>query len=260
MPSSTQSLMPLLFLAHGTPMNALVSNRFTEGWRELNKATTTPRAIVCISAHWETQGTRVTEGDRLATIHDFGGFPPELFAQQYPCPPANDVANELCNTLSEIQADSGWGLDHGSWSLLKHLYPQADVPVLQMSLDVNKTPRQHFELAQRLGRWRDQEVLFIGSGNIVHNIAKWMAQPQGPFDWAKEFDRRVFSAIQGGDFDAVVDYHQWQPWAMDAVPTAEHFLPLLYVLGLSRPSDVLQSSVLKGETLEDYSMRSLRLG
>jgi len=252
--------MPVLFLAHGTPMNALERNRFTEDWCKLNEATPRPQAIVCISAHWETQGTRVTCGATPQTIHDFGGFPPDLFAQQYVCPGADDLGVELCNSGLGIDLDAHWGLDHGAWSLLKHLYPQADIPVLQLSLDVDKTPAQHFALAQQLHGWRERGVLFIGSGNIVHNIHKWMMQPHGPFDWAREFDRKVFAAITAGDFAALVNYSQWQPWAADAVPTPEHFLPLLYALGLSEAGEALVSSNFTGETIEDYSMRSLRFG
>jgi len=257
---SADDVMPVLFLAHGTPMNALEQNRFTQGWCRLNETTPRPQAIVCISAHWETQGSRVTLGGAPQTIHDFGGFPPVLFAQQYACPGADVLGTELRASDLGIEADARWGLDHGAWSVLKHLYPDADIPVLQLSLDVNKTPAQHYALAQRLRRWRKTGVLFIGSGNIVHNISKWMMQPQGPFDWAREFDRRVFSAIESGDFDAVVNYDQWQPWAKDAVPTPEHFLPLLYVLGLSDAGETLQCSNFIGKSIEDYSMRSLRFG
>lgn len=257
---SAVGVMPVLFLAHGTPMNALERNRFTEDWCRLNETTPEPKAIVCISAHWETQGSRVAAGRPPNTIHDFSGFSPALFSQHYPCPEAYSLAAELCSSGLAIEQDEDWGLDHGAWSLLKHLYPQADIPVLQLSLDVNKTPAQHYQLAQQLRDWRAQGVLFIGSGNVVHNISKWMMQPHGPFDWAKQFDLKVFSAIAAGDFEAVVNYSQWQPWAMDAVPTPEHFLPLLYALGLSDPSEKLLSTGYTGESIEDYSMRSLRFG
>ncbi len=251
-------LQPVLFLSHGTPMNALETNRFTEDWCRLNENTPKPRAIVCISAHWETPGSRLTYKN-LPTIHDFGGFPPELYAQQYPAPAADQLAEELSEIL-DFELDTQWGLDHGSWSVLQHLYPDADIPVLQLSLDIHKSPQRHFELAQCLRPWREKGVLFVGSGNIVHNIRKWMMQPHGPFDWAKEFDLKVFGAIQKSDYPAVVNYQQWQPWAADAVPTQEHFLPLIYVLGLANENDQLTSSDFRGETLEDYSMRSLRLG
>jgi len=241
-------------------MNALERNRFTEDWCRLNETTPRPQAIVCISAHWETRGSRVTCGGAPQTIHDFGGFPPALFAQQYTCPGADALAAELCNSGLGIEADDRWGLDHGAWSVLKHLYPLADIPVLQLSLDVSKTHAQHFALARQLREWRRQGVLFIGSGNVVHNISKWMMQPHGPFDWARQFDRKVFAAIAAGDFDAVVNYTQWQPWASEAVPTPEHFLPLLYALGLSEADEPLLSSNFTGDTIEDYSMRSLRFG
>ncbi len=254
-------MQPALFLAHGTPMNALAPNAFSEDWQRLCAGIERPRAILCISAHWCTRGTFVTANQQPPTIHDFGGFPQPLFDVRYPCPGdpalATSIAKQLAPTTIGLSND--WGLDHGSWSLLVHLFPEADIPVLQLSLDLTQAPRFHYELGKALGYLREEGVLVIGSGNIVHNIAKWIHNPGGPFDWAREFDQRIARALSEGDIDTVIDYHKL-PHADDAVPTVEHYLPLLYIAAMQRPGEPLTMSDFAPESLEHCSMRSLRVG
>lgn len=250
--------MPALFLAHGTPMNALQSNQFTQSWRQLNAATPTPKVILCISAHWLTNGCYVTSQDAPPTIHDFGGFPQSLFDCQYSSPGSPALAEQL-QQLIGAQPTQHWGLDHGCWSVLKHLYPKADIPVVQLSIDNNKSPQQHYHFAKQLQVLRSQGVLIIGSGNIVHNIGKWMSEPNGPIEWAKEFNGAIVSALRSNDHQSVIDYHQ-HSYANDAVPTLEHYAPLLYVIALQQQDDAIRFSQFDEITLETCSMTSLRMG
>lgn len=254
-------MLPSLFLAHGTPMNALSDTPFSRDWQKLATAATTPTAILCISAHWCTRGTFVTANSRPPTIHDFRGFPQALFDVQYSCPGHPQLAEKIAASVdcASVQASQDWGLDHGSWSLLVHLFPEANIPVLQLSLDLSQPPEFHFQLGKELAWLRDEGVLVIGSGNIVHNIAKWMSDPNGPFDWARDFDQRIAQALRDGDDDTLIHY-QRLPCAADAVPTAEHYLPLLYIAGMRRPGDKLTMSDFPPTSLEQCSMRSLRYG
>ncbi len=237
--------MPVFFLAHGSPMNALDSNHFTQDWHNITaslKKFPKPKAIVCLSAHWHVPGTWVTANTKPPTIHDFGGFPQALFDCQYPCPGNPELADEICQLLNldliqshdHAQTTEQWGLDHGTWVILKHLHPDASIPVLQISLD-NRTNdcSYHYQLAQKLKPLREQGVLFIGSGNIVHNIPKWMTMKPGePTDWAVKFDAAIRDAIDQNHFETVRDYLSLD-YAAEAVPTIEHFLPLVYCLGLA---------------------------
>ncbi len=230
--------MPVLFLGHGSPMNAIEENEFVAGFRNIAKQLEKPQAILCISAHWETKGTFVTAMERPRTIHDFGGFPQELFQVQYPALGSPELAKETKRliTKTEIGLDDKWGLDHGAWSVIKHLYPEADVPVIQMSLDYTQSPRFHYELAKELASLRQKGVLIVGSGNMVHNLGKvaWnkLNEVDYAFDWAKEASEKMKGFIAKGDHQALINYASQGRAFELAIPTPEHYLPLLYALAL----------------------------
>ena len=235
--------MPVLFLGHGSPMNAIEENEFVRGFRETGKDIQKPEAILCISAHWETRGTHVTAMEYPRTIHDFQGFPQELFNVQYPAPGSPVLAKEIKNLIQEtdIGLDEHWGLDHGAWSVIKHLYPNAEVPVIQMSLDYTKPARYHFELARELSRLRGKGILIIGSGNMVHNLmlVAWDKLKGKPFayDWAMEANEKMKTQILHEDFESLIDYTgQGRAFEL-AIPTPEHYLPLLYTLALKDKQD-----------------------
>jgi 4,5-DOPA dioxygenase extradiol len=227
--------VPVLFVGHGSPMNAIEENEFNRGWQALGRRLPRPRAILCISAHWQTRGTHVTAMARPRTIHDFGGFPRELYEVQYPAPGDPDLAGETKRlvTAADVGLDHTWGLDHGCWSVVKHLYPAADVPVMQMSLDHTRPPHYHYELAQQLSFLRKRGVLIIGSGNVVHNLGvmDWDNE-RGGFDWAVEANSLIQQLIVQRDHSRLIHYASLGRAMQLAVPTPEHFLPLLYVLGL----------------------------
>jgi 4,5-DOPA dioxygenase extradiol len=230
--------MPLLFLGHGSPMNAIEDNEFVKGWRDIGKTLPKPNAVLCISAHWETRGTFVTAMQKPPTIHDFGGFPDELFAVQYPAPGSPELAKETKNliTKTEVGLDEKWGLDHGTWSVIKHLYPRADVPIIQMSLDHHKAAQYHYELAEELSSLRKKGVLIIGSGNMVHNLRlvawdKLNADEYG-YNWAFEASEKMKKFILDGDHKQLINYKSQGKAFSLAIPTPEHFLPLLYILAL----------------------------
>jgi 4,5-DOPA dioxygenase extradiol len=235
--------MPALFLGHGSPMNAIEENEFVAGWREVGKTLPRPQAILCISAHWETRGTFVTAMDSPTTIHDFGGFPPQLYEVQYPAPGSPELAAETKKIIAktEVGLDQKWGLDHGCWSVVRHLYPAADVPVIQMSLDYYQTPQFHYDLAKELASLRKKGILIIGSGNLVHNLSRvaWdkLNEPGFAFEWATEANETMKKYILNGDHKQLINY-KTQGKAFDlAIPTPEHFLPLLYVLALMEDHD-----------------------
>jgi 4,5-DOPA dioxygenase extradiol len=229
--------MPALFLGHGSPMNAVEENQFVQGFRAAGRALQRPAAILCVSAHWETRGTWVTAMETPRTIHDFGGFPPVLYEQQYPAPGSPELADLISETVqtTEVQHDHSWGLDHGAWSVIKHMYPEADTPVIQMSLDVTKSPQEHYELAKELQALRHRGVLIVGSGNMVHNLRRvdWNRLNETyAYDWAQEASEKMKSFIAARDHNALIHF-QKQGSAFDlAIPTPEHYLPLLYALGL----------------------------
>lgn len=251
--------LPSLFLAHGNPLNALAANTFSADWKSL-LPDTRPRAILVISAHWCTRGTLITGNPRPSTIHDFGGFPQALFDVQYPCPGDPKLAADIAQSLPvPVALTNDWGLDHGTWSVLVHLFPQADIPVLQLSLALDQPPTYHFQLGQALKPWRDQGILIIGSGNIVHNIRKWMLEPHGDPAWAIAFDNYIAGAIERRDWPSIIHY-QTGPSARDAVPTVEHYLPLLYAAGAADNDDPVRMSSFRPTTLELASMRSVRFG
>lgn len=235
--------MPVLFLGHGSPMNAIEENEFVRGFREVGKTLPKPKAILCISAHWETKGTFVTAMEKPPTIHDFGGFPRELFEVQYPAPGSPALAKETQNLVDKtpVGLDDKWGLDHGAWSVLKHLYPKADVPVIQLSLDYFKGPQYHFELAAQLAPLREKGILIVGSGNMVHNLGlvAWdkFGTDNFAYDWATEASESFKKNILGGDFRQLINYRSLGRAAQLAVPTPEHFLPLLYALALKKENE-----------------------
>ncbi len=254
--------MPVLFLGHGNPMNAIEENPFVEGFRKMGKSIQKPKAILCISAHWETKGTLVTAMQQPRTIHDFGGFPPELYQVQYPAPGSPELAKQTKALIqkTEVGLDDHWGLDHGAWTVIKHLYPDADVPVIQMSLDHTKPAKYHFELARELATLRRKGVLIVGSGNIVHNLSKvaWnQLKSNFGFEWAIEANERMKSYIQDENFENLIKYGSQGSAFNLAIPTPEHYLPLLYVLALKNNKDesMLFNDELIGGSL---SMTSLK--
>lgn len=235
---SNTGQMPVLFLGHGSPMNAIEENEFVTGFRNTGKTIPRPNAILCVSAHWETRGTFVTAMDMPPTIHDFGGFPKALYDVQYPAPGSPELARETkcILTKTEIGLDTQWGLDHGAWSVIKHLYPKADVPVIQLSLDYTQGARFHYDLARQLAPLRKKGVLIIGSGNMVHNLGLvvWdkLYTPGFAFDWAAEASEKMKKFILSNDHQQLINFKS-QGKAFDlAIPTPEHYLPLLYALAL----------------------------
>jgi 4,5-DOPA dioxygenase extradiol len=233
----TRARLPALFLGHGSPMNALQTNAWTRAWAGLAATLPRPRAVLSISAHWYIEGTAVTAMDTPRTIHDFGGFPRELFAVRYPAPGDPALATRVQRLLAPlpVSADEDWGLDHGTWSVLCHLFPQADVPVVQLSIDETQPPSFHYELGARLEPLRAEGILLLGSGDVVHNLQAyaWGRHPQEPYDWALRFEARVRDALASGDHASLIDYPSSGSDALLAVPTPEHYLPLLYILGAS---------------------------
>ena len=240
---NSQELMPVLFLGHGSPMNAIEENEFVTGWKNIGKTIPIPVAILCISAHWETRGTLVTAMENPMTIHDFGGFPQALFDVQYPAPGNPELARETKSliTKTEIGLDEKWGLDHGAWTVIKHLYPDANVPVIQMSLDYYQSPTYHYELAKELSSLRKKGVLIIGSGNMVHNLGlvdwdKLNADEYG-FDWAIEANEKIKKFILSNDHKQLINFKSQGRVFDMAIPTPEHYLPLLYALALKEENE-----------------------
>ncbi|MBX9448813.1 MAG: 4,5-DOPA dioxygenase extradiol [Taibaiella sp.] len=235
--------MPALFIGHGSPMNAIEENEFVTGFRKVSQDIPAPSAILCISAHWETNGTRVTAMPQPPTIHDFGGFPQELFEVQYPAPGDPGLAADIQGLVqtTDILLDHEWGLDHGAWSVIKHMYPDASVPVIQLSLDVNASPEKHLSLARELSVLRKRGVLIIGSGNMVHNLRllDWrkLREDNYGFDWALEANQKMKQMILNRDMKSLSAFRDLGPSIQLAIPTPEHFLPLLYAMGVSVSSD-----------------------
>jgi 4,5-DOPA dioxygenase extradiol len=239
--------MPALFLGHGNPMNALADNAWTRSWATIGRQLPKPAAILSVSAHWYIPGTAVTSNTRPRTIHDFGGFPDELYAVQYPAPGAPSLASRVAELLqpTAVAQDAGWGLDHGTWSVLKHVFPEAGIPVVQLSIDETKPARWHFELAQKLKPLRAEGVLVLGSGNLVHNLHtySWGRHQVDPYDWAVRFESLARKHLLAGDFDPLIDYESLGTDAMLAAPTPEHYLPLIYVLAQHQAGDTISFPV-----------------
>lgn len=236
------SLMPVLFLGHGSPMNAIEENEFVQGFRKVAQEIPRPTAILCVSAHWETRGTFVTAMEHPKTIHDFGGFPKALFEVQYPAPGSPELARETQSLIhqADVGLDEQWGLDHGAWSVIKHLYPQADIPVIQLSLDYLQKPDYHYNLARALQPLRQKGVLIIGSGNMVHNLGmvEWKRLNESfGYDWALEANSAMKKYILNNNHEALIQYHKQGKAFQLAIPSAEHYLPLLYTLALKNADD-----------------------
>lgn len=240
----TSDTMPSFFLGHGSPMNAIEENEFVDGIRDLTKQIPKPQAILCISAHWVTDGTFVTAMENPPTIHDFGGFPKALFDVQYPAPGSPELAKLVQSVVKSqnVKLDYEWGLDHGAWSVIKHIYPQADVPVVQLSMDYKSSQEQHFQLAKELAPLRNKGILIIASGNIVHNLrmVAWdrLNEVYG-FDWALDVNQKVKDWISKEDYQSLIQIRNHGKEFEWAIPTAEHFLPLLYTLGTKLNSDTV---------------------
>lgn len=233
--------MPAIFFGHGNPMNALEVNSYTESWRRIGAALPRPKAIVSISAHWYMPGTAVTAVPEPHTIHDFGGFPPELYKVQYPAPGDPDLARRIQADMAPlpVRLDTSWGLDHGTWSVLRHVYPDANIPVVQLSIDESQPALQHFQIGRRLAPLRDDGVLIVGSGNLVHNLHAyaWGRHTLAPYDWAVRFERHAKQLMLARDFKPLIEYEALGSDAILSAPTPDHYLPLLYVLGTYRDGD-----------------------
>ena len=235
---SASQRMPAIFFGHGNPMNALQTNVWTASWARIGQTIPRPRGIVCVSAHWYLPGTLVTGVERPRTIHDFGGFPRPLYEVQYPAPGNLDLARRVQERLvpTDVQLDNDWGFDHGTWSVLVHVFPDADVPIVQLSIDETQPAQFHFDLGQRLAPLRDDGVLVMGSGNLVHNLHAyaWGRHPVEPFDWAVRFETKARELMSKGNFEPLVRYEAMGRDAMLSAPTPDHYLPLIYVLGAAQ--------------------------
>jgi 4,5-DOPA dioxygenase extradiol len=255
--------MPALFLGHGNPMNAVRENAWTRGWSAIGAALPRPKAILSVSAHWYVPATAVTAIAQPRTIHDFGGFPPELYRVQYAAPGSPELAARAAQMLgpAPVGLDRSWGLDHGTWSVLMHLFPRADIPVVQLSIDKTKPASWHFETARKLAPLRDEGVLVMGSGNLVHNLHtySWGDSAREPYDWALRFEAVARNALTAADFEPLVSYESLGHDAMLSAPTPDHYLPLLYVLAQHRPGDAVSFPV-EGFDGGSISMLAVRLG
>src|ERR1700741_1522120 len=235
-------LMPAIFFGHGNPLNALLRNQYTEAWSKIGNSLPRPNAVLCVSAHWYLPGTAVTAMVQPRTIHDFGGFPRELYEVQYPAPGRPELARRVQSLLAPVAVEldeESWGLDHGTWSVLCHVFPNADIPVVQLSIDETQPPKFHYELAKRLAQLRDEGVLIVGSGNLVHNLHTyaWGRHDVEPFDWAVRFEKFARELLLKADHAPLIDYESLGRDALLSAPTPDHSLPLLYVIGASRPGD-----------------------
>jgi len=238
--------MPVLFIGHGSPMNAIEDNEFSRRWKQMGKDIPIPKAVVVISAHWLTKGTMVTAMPNPKTIHDFGGFPQALFDVQYPAPGDPELAGEIQKLITNpaVELDHDWGLDHGTWSVVKHMYPDADIPVLQLSIDYYKPAAYHYELAKQLLALRKKGVLIIGSGNMVHNLrmVAWdkLNEPEYGFDWALEMNDIFKNKISNGFHKELIQYEKLNKAATLAIPSPDHYYPLLYILALQTDNDKVE--------------------
>ena len=254
------TLMPVLFIGHGSPMNAIEDNEFGRAWADVARHIPRPTAILCVSAHWQSEGARVTAMKQPRTIHDFSGFPDELNKMSYPAAGSPDLARKVQDLpgIGPIQPDQDWGLDHGTWSVLCRMYPEADVPVVQLSLDHGRTPDEHYQLGRLLQPLREQGVLILGSGNMVHNLGM-MGWTDMAFDWAARFDQTLKALLETRDDKSLVNYPELGPDAALAIPTNEHYLPMLYALGATHKDETLRFFADK-VTLGSISMRGFQIG
>lgn len=256
------SLMPTLFVGHGSPMNAIEDNEFSARWRLMGTEIPKPKAVVCVSAHWLTRGSKVTAMQDPQTIHDFGGFPKALHDVQYPAKGNPELAKDIAGLVktTQVSMDHEWGLDHGTWSIVKQMYPDANIPVLQFSIDYTKPAQYHYDLAKELLALRKKGVLIIGSGNMVHNLGmlNWQ-KPDSGFDWAIEINEKFKNAIESGNHKALIEYEKFGSAAKLAIPTFDHFFPLLYVMALKQNNDKIAFFNDK-VTMGSITMTSVRLG
>lgn len=261
MNQTTPIRMPTIFFGHGSPMNALDDNKYTRAWEKLGASIPKPKAILAISAHWYTQGTGVTAMAAPRTIHDFGGFPQALFDMRYPAPGNPALASRVRALLAplEVHLDHDWGLDHGTWSVLVKAYPQADIPVIQLSIDGTRPPAWHLELGRRLQPLRDEGILIIATGDTVHNLRRMERGGRQGFDWAERFEQQVKERLLGDDIASLADYEQWGEDAQLSVPTPEHFLPLLYIAGTKRDDEKVTLAV-EGIEMGSISMMTAVVG
>lgn len=260
-----EQLMPVLFVGHGSPMNGIEDNEFSRRWTEMAKEILVPKAVIVISAHWFTRGTFITAMDFPETIHDFGGFPKELFDVQYPAPGDPVLAKETASLIhsTNVVLAHDWGLDHGTWSIVRHMYPKANIPVLQLSIDYTQGAQYHYDLAKEIVSLRKKGVLIIGSGNLVHNLrmVAWdrLDEPGFGFDWAKQINNKFKELIVDGDFNRLIKYESLGKEALLAIPTPEHYLPLLYSLALkekNEPVSFFNDKAVGGS----LTMTSLKIG
>ncbi len=257
------NIMPVVFLGHGNPMNALLQNRYTDGWASIGRSVPHPKSVLAISAHWYIPASAVTATLAPRTIHDFGGFPRELYQVEYPAPGSPELARHIRDLLTPVSVglDENWGFDHGTWSVLKHVFPTADIPVVQLSIDRRQPPVFHYEMGKRLAPLREEGILVVGSGNLVHNLQTyaWDRKELQPFDWAVRFENRVRELLLSGDNAQLIAYESLGHEARLSVPTPDHFLPLLYILGLRRDDDQIYFPV-QGVDGGSVSMLSIQIG
>jgi 4,5-DOPA dioxygenase extradiol len=255
--------MPIIFFGHGNPMNALQDNAYTQGWAAIGESIPRPKAILAVSAHWYVPYTAVTISPAPRTIHDFGGFPRELYQVEYPAPGEPELARRVQSLLAptEVHLDTQWGLDHGTWAVLCHVFPKADIPVVQLSIDETQPPAFHYELAKRLAPLRDEGVLIIGSGNLVHNLHTyaWGRHPVEPFDWAVRFEEQARQLLLAHNHAPLIEYETLGRDAMLSIPTPEHYLPLLYTIALARETDVIGFPI-EGVDGGSISMLTVQIG
>ena len=255
--------LPAFFVGHGNPMNALEQNAWTEGWRRLGASNPQPRAVLAVSAHWFVSNTALTINAMPRTIHDFGGFPEALYKVQYPAPGDPELVKRVQQLLAprEVVPDDTWGLDHGTWSVLKHIYPAADVPVVQLSINAQQPARFHFDIGRALAPLRDENILILGSGNLVHNLRlyDWGRSNNTPYDWASRFEQQARALMAANDLGPLIDYERLGADANRAIPTPEHYLPLLYVLGSRSETDPV-SFPIEGVEGRSVSMLTVRVG
>ncbi len=251
--------MPVLFIGHGNPMNAIEDNRFHRGWRELGRRLPKPTAILCVSAHWERRGLALTAAPFPETIHDFYGFPQALYEVRYPAPGSPSLARRVADLLkpNDVVLDTRRGLDHGAWSVLSVIYPAADIPAIQLSLDTTKPPRYHYQLAGLLEPLRDEGVLIVGSGNMVHHLGLFNFHDATPHPWASRCATALRKHLAGGNHDLLIHYDTLTDWRL-AIPTPEHYLPLLYLLGLQKRDETL--AFFNDEVISSVSMTSVVAG
>jgi 4,5-DOPA dioxygenase extradiol len=256
-------MLPAIFFGHGNPMNAVATNGYTEAWRRMGQGMPRPKAILSISAHWFVPQTGVTLSTAPRTIHDFGGFPPELYQVKYPAPGDPALARRVQRLLAplDVTLDDSWGLDHGTWSVLKHAYPKADIPVVQLSIDETKPASYHFEIGRKLAPLREEGVLIAGSGNLVHNLHAyaWGRHPRAPYDWAVRFESAAKDLMLAGDLKPLIDYESLGTDAALSIPTPDHYLPLLYVLGAGQQDESIRFPV-EGVDGGSISMLAVSIG